>query len=86
MLPLFNSIVEYLDPNNNQYTSTKNQNIHLNLDHLPIQLQINPNTLIVEVMEIVVVKSIYFLYLPIIECPRKYTQLMTPQTRVLEHN
>ena len=33
-------------PNNNQYTSITNQNINLNSDHLPIYLQIPPNTLI----------------------------------------
>lgn len=31
--------------NNNHYTATTNQNTHLNSDHLPIQLQIPPNTL-----------------------------------------
>ena len=33
-------------PNNNQYTSTTNQDTQLNSDHLPIHLQIPPNTLI----------------------------------------
>ena len=33
-------------PNNNQYTSTTNQNIQLNSDHLPIHLQILPNIFI----------------------------------------
>ena len=36
-------------PNNNLYTSTTNQNITLNSDHLPIHLQIPPNTLIAKV-------------------------------------
>ena len=33
-------------PNNNQYTSSPNPNIHLNSGHLSIQLQIPPNMLI----------------------------------------
>lgn len=33
-------------PNNDQYTSTKNQNISLHSEHLPMQLQIPPSTLI----------------------------------------
>ena len=36
-------------PNNNLYTSTTNQTIHLNSDHLPIHLQIPPNTLIAKI-------------------------------------
>lgn len=32
-------------PNNDQYTSTTNQSIHINSDHLPIQLHIPSNTL-----------------------------------------
>jgi hypothetical protein len=35
-------------PNNNQYTSTINQNMELNSDHMPVQLHIPPNTLIAE--------------------------------------
>ena len=40
-------------PNNDLYTSITNQNIHLNSDHLPIHLQIPPNTLIAKTPTII---------------------------------
>ena len=36
-------------PKNNQYISTTNQDIHLNSDHLPIQLHIPPNALMAKI-------------------------------------